>query len=264
MYRFRYIYVSNGATALLLDSIEAPDSTSLRLLWCHAGSSRVLRAANVARTRFDQTLAQSAIDGLRYDIHFALEAAGERFGPAWVPWLLPRVPDFHSKYGRLTHATVFGVGLQNLPLAYSWYSVKNVTEARWLLLSALEFAGTDLRLELTAVQIGNTWLGAVVFRYQGVTHRLNGLSSSWRVDIIDAGRCVNDKRRFAARASSGQLEIVIEADAPLADFVLLEDHGATRIETTLFGDCEARVRTTPGATPVVHRAVRSCLLELKS
>lgn len=264
MYRFRYITVSNGESGLLLDLIEGPDSTQLRLLWCHSGSSSILRAANVAGTRFDEALAQSAIAGFEYEIHFALEAAGESFSPAWVPRLLPRVPDFHSKYGRLTHASVLGVSLRNLPLAYSWYSVRNVAEARWLLVSALEFGGTDLRLELTAVQIGNTWLGAVVFRYQGVTHRLNGLSSGWRVDIVDAGRHVTDKRRFAARARVGDLDLAIEAEAPLADFVLLEDHGPTRIETTLFGDCEVRVRTSPRATPVTHRASRSCLLELKS
>jgi hypothetical protein len=264
VYRFRYVYVSNGESGFLLDLIETSDATQLRLLWCHSGTNRVLRAANAANTQFDETLAQSTLAGLHYEIHFELEAGSERFGPAWVPRLLPRVPEFHSKYGRLTHATVLGVSLRELALGYSWYSVKNVAEARWLLVSALEFSGTDLRFELTAVQVGNSWLGAIVIRYQCVTHRLNGLSSSWRVSIVDAGARAADQRKFAARAKAGDLELAIEAAAPLADFVLLEDHGPTRIETTLFGDCEVRVRTTPGATPVLHRAARTCLLELKS
>ncbi|HEY6729347.1 MAG TPA: hypothetical protein VI197_35295 [Polyangiaceae bacterium] len=262
MHHFRYITVSNGTSGLLLDSIEGPGSTRLRLLWCHAGSSSILRAGHLAGTHFDEALARSDIAGLRYEIHFELATSAEKFAPAWVPRLLPRVPDFRSKYGQLTRATVLGVRLENLPLAYSWYTVRNLEEARWLLVSAREFSDSDLRLELTAVQIGEAWLGAVVFRYQGVTQRLNGLSR--RVEIVDAGRTVQGKRRFAARASAGDLELMLEAEAPLGDFVLLEDHGATRIQTTLFGDCEVRLRASSAATPVTHRATRSCLLELKS
>ncbi|HEU5076751.1 MAG TPA: hypothetical protein VFU02_21325 [Polyangiaceae bacterium] len=279
MYRFRYVYASNGRSAFLLDLIHEPERATLRLLWSHSGSNTVARSAagygaaqrggdiekaSLALASFSETTARSQLPGLEFEINYVLQPGSERFGPAWVPRLFARVPDFHSRYGRLTHAFVLGVTLRDLPLAYSWYSVNDLAEARWLLVSALEFSGTDLRIELTAVRMSSTWLGALVVRYQGVTHRFTGLSSAWRVNIGDAGRSVDDKRRFTARVSGGNLDLTLEAEAPLQDFVLLEDHGVTQIQTALFGDCEVRIRTSAAATPVAHRATRTCLLELKS
>lgn len=279
MYRFRYVYASNGRSGFLLDLIHEPERATLRLLWSHAGSNTVTRSAagyndarrdgdaekaGLALAHFSETTTRSQLPGLEFEINYVLQPGSERFGPAWVPRLFSRVPDFHSKYGRLSQASVLGVALRDLPLAYSWYSVNNLAEARWLLVSALEFSGTDLRVELTAVQIANTWLGALVVRYQGVTHRFTGLSSTWRVNIADAGRHVDDKRRFTARISEGSFDLALEAEAHLQDFVLLEDHGVTQIQTALFGDCEVRIRTSATATPVAHRATRRCLLELKS
>jgi len=267
VYRFRYIYVSDGSRGFLLDLIREPDRTKLRLLWCDSGSSSILRASessDLASVTFDETAAKSEIAGLAYEIRFELEAASERFGPAWVPALLPGVPEFHSRYGRLLRATVLGVNLADLPLGYSWYFVKNLERARWLLVSALEFEASDFRIELCAVRLANTWMGAVVFRYRGVTHRLNGLSSTWRVTIGDAGTTVGTRRRFSASVAMGELGFELTAEAPLTEFVVLENHGDTQIDTTLFGDCEVRVRTRGDAEPAVHRALRRCLLELKS
>ena len=210
-----------------------------------------------------ETSATSQIPGIEYDIRFALESDSHGFGPAWGASLLPSVPDFHSQYGRLTHATVLGMSFGELPLGCSWYSVKNLAEARWVLISALEFEGTDLRLELAGIRILNSWLGTVVFRYRGVTHRLNGIRHARRVHVTDDAEGPNAHRSFSAEVSTGNLELEIEARAPLAAFVLLESHDVTEIETTLFGDCDVRVWTRGAGEPVTHRAAGTCLLELK-
>jgi len=270
--------VSDGTRGFLLDRIEASDRTRLRLLACDAGSSTIARAESplgVRRVgsepeaplggvpRLGETSATSQIPGVEYEIHFALEGESHSFGPAWAPSLLPRVPDFHSQYGRLTHASVLDMHFEDLPLGCSWYSVRHLAEARWVLISALEFEGTDLRLELAGVRILNTWLGTVIFRYRGVTHRLNGLTHARRIHVTDDPEGPNARRTFTAEASTGNLELEIEARALRSAFVLLESHGATEIETTLFGDCEVRMWTRGAGEPVTHRATRPCLLELK-
>lgn len=269
MHRFRYIYVSDGSRGFLLDRIEAPDRTQLRLLACNAGSSTIARAESELEVTgagagaLGEASATSQIPGIEYDIRFALEAEHQSFGPAWGPSLMPRVPDFHSQYGRLTHASVLGMSFEDLPLGCSWYSVKNLAEARWVLISALEFEGTDLRLELAGIRILNTWLGTLSFRYRGVTHRLNGLRHARRIHVVDDATGPNVSRRFAAQVSTGNLELEIEAEAPLADFVVLDRHGVTQIETTLFGSCAVQVWARGAGEPATHRAARTCLLELK-
>lgn len=278
VHRFRYIYVSDGARGFLLDRIEEPDRTKLRLLACGAGSCTIARAespASVTRAHstpeaprgsmpsLGETSAISQMPGIEYDIRFVLESESHAFGPAWASSLLPSLPDFHSQYGRLIHADVLGTSFGDLPLGCSWYSVKNLAEARWVLISALEFEGTDLRLELAGVCILNSWLGTIVFRYRGVTHRLNGIRHARRLQISDDPEGPGARRRFTAQVSTGILELEIEARASLAEFVVLESHGATEIETTLFGDCEVRVWTRGAGEPVTHRAAGTCLLELK-
>lgn len=278
MHQFRYIYVSDGTRGFLLDRIEEFDRTQLRLLSCTAGSCTIARAESPIDVRragskrealsgsapsLGETSATSQIPGIEYEIRFALEGESHGFGPAWGAALMPSVPDFHSRYGRLTQASVLGVSFGDLPLGYSWYSVKNLAEARWILISALEFEGTDLRLELAGVRILNSWMGTVVFRYRGVTHRLNGIRHARRVHVSEDAAGPNARRTFTAQVSTGKLELEIEARAPLAAFVLLERHGTTEIETTLFGDCEVRVRTRGAGDAVTHRAAGNCLLELK-
>jgi len=263
VHRFRYIYVSDGTRGFLLDRIEEPARTKLRLLSCNAGASTIARAESEHTPKLGETSATSQIPGIEYDIHFALEGESHGFGPAWGPSLMSSVPDFHSRYGRLTQATVLGESFADLPLGCSWYSVKNLAEARWVLVSALEFEGTDLRLELAGVRILNAWMGTVIFHYRGVTHRLNGLRHASRIHVADEPAAPNARRTFTAQISTGNLELEIEARAPLTAFVLLEDHGVTTIETTLFGDCEVRVWTRGAGEPVTHRATSTCLLELK-
>ena len=140
MHRFRYIYASDGTRGFLLDRIEASDRTQLRLLACNAGSYTIARAESepgVVRAgsepeapprgmpRLGETSATSQLPGIEYEIHFALEGESHSFGPAWGPSLLPRVPDFHSRYGRLTHASVLDMRFDDLPLGCSWYSVRS-------------------------------------------------------------------------------------------------------------------------------------------
>ena len=275
-YAFWYVYATNGADGFLLDLVRRPGEARARLAVYHEGSPpRIVRhgfplayldgAPGELGVRLDGIALDSAgCRGALADLHlharFRLSGRGMTFVPAWVAWWFSTAPDFRSQYGALEGAVCEGVSYGNAPLVCSTYSVADLARAKWLLISAIRFEGTDLALEISAARLLGMWLPTAWVYFEGRERRLNsGLDSLFRVHFHRAGVIEGNERVFTASVRAGHLRLEIEARGPLGQFARLEAEGQTEIHTTLFGTCRATV--AGGRT---FTAERTCLLEVKN
>jgi hypothetical protein len=275
-YAFWYIYATNGADGFLLDLVRRPDEARARLAVYHEGAApRIVRrgfplayldgapgklGVRLDGIALDAAGCRGALADLRLDARFRLSGRGMAFVPTWVAWWFSKAPDFRSQYGALDGAVCEGVSYGEAPLVCSTYAVEDLARAKWLLISAMRFGGTDLALEISAARLLGMWLPTAWVFFEGRERHLNsGIDSLFRVRFHRAGEIEGGERVFTASVRAGRLKLDIEARAPLSQFARLEAEGKTEIHTTLFGTC--RVTAAGGRK---FTAERTCLLEVKN
>lgn len=276
---FWYIYATTGRQGFLLDLIARPDSAQARLGLYGTSPPTVIReerpASSLVREVDPLTVRLDALElspsGCRgrlgkidMDVSARLSGDSVAFSPGWVRCLAPSVPSLASNYGRIEHGRCQDLEFSDLPFVYSTYEVRRIERSLWILISALQFPGTDLMLEISAVRILSRWAVAAFCRFLGKVYHLTGLRTAFfRSRVTAAGAASGQLRRFHVSCRGGGIGLVVEASAGSEDFVLLEREGNTAIYTTLFGSCRVEIKTTPKGEMHVFEADRTCLLEVK-
>jgi hypothetical protein len=269
-FSFWYLFATNGDDGFLLDLVRRPGESLARLVTYRQGRPpRIVRhgfeparlngvsgslGVTLGGIAFDAMGCRSQLPGMNIDARFALNGRRMRFAPRLVTWLFDNVPDFRSQYGATDQAICEGAVYRNTPVICSTYSLESIAKARWILVSAPRFDGTDLALEISAARLLGRWMPTAWVFHGGKEYRLNFL----RVLVHRAGDVDSGDRVFTACLRAPGLRIDVEARGPLDQFARLETEGQTDIHTSLFGTCRA---TVEGQAFV---AERTCLLEVKN
>jgi hypothetical protein len=274
-YSFWYVFTSNGTDGFLLDLIRRPEAAVARLAVFHQGSPpRILRrgfslgdlhgtpgelGVRLGDFCLDALGCAGSIDDVNLEAQYALNGHHMRFVPSWVTSLIDDIPDFRSSYGTLKSANCAGAVYSEGPIVCSTYTVEDLASAKWVLISAPRFTGTDLAFEISAAHLLRRWQPTAWLFFNGREHQLNsGLDTLFHVHVETAGDVHGTDRVFRASIHAGDLRIEIDARGPVDQFARLEAEGQTEIHTTLFGTC----RATVGEHSCI--ADRTCLLELKN
>jgi hypothetical protein len=276
-YAFWYLFASDGNNGFLLDLIRQPGEAVARLVTYEQGRPpHIVRhgfqpadldgvpgalGVRFGGIAFDALGCRSTLPGMNVDAHFALNGLTMRFVPKFVAWWFDSVPDFCSRYGAIAQATCEGAVYEDAPVVCSTYSLDSLAGARWILISAARFSGSDLAIEISAARLLGRWMPAARVFYAGREHHLNSvLDSLGRLHIGRAGEVESGTRVFTASIRAPGLHLFVEASGPLDQFARLDADLHTEIHTTLFGTCRATFAST-GQTFV---AERNCLLEVKN
>ncbi|MFY9728805.1 MAG: hypothetical protein WAJ87_25120 [Bryobacteraceae bacterium] len=276
-FAFWYVFASNGSDGFLLDLIRRPGESLARMVTYKQGHPpRLVRhgfpsaglngvpgtlGVNLGGIALDALGCRSTLPGMNLDARFALSGPSVRFAPRFVTWWFDSVPDFCSRYGVIERATCDGAVYENAPVTCSTYSLDSLARARWVLISAPRFAGTDLALEISAARLLGRWMPAARVFHAGREYHLNSaLDSLLRLRIGRADDVGSGEPVFTASIRARGLHLDVEARGPIDQFARLDAEGETEIHTTLFGTCRATV-VSAGETFV---AERNCLLEVKN
>jgi hypothetical protein len=274
-YAFWYVYSSNGTDGFLLDLIRRPEAAMARLAVFHEGCPpRILRrgfaTADLHGTPgelgvrmgdfcLDALGCAGTIDDVSLEAQYALDGRHMRFVPSWITSVVPNIPNFRSNYGKLQSASCAGAAYGEGPVVCSTYTVDDVASAKWVLISAPQFPGTDLAFEISAANLLGRWQPTAWLYYGGSEHQLNKeFDALLHVRVDAAGDVQGSERIFRASIHDGDLRVKIEGRATVDQFARLDAEGQTEIHTTLFGTCRATVNHQ------TFTAERTCLLELKS
>lgn len=275
---FWYIFATNGVNGFLLDLIRRPDRCMCRLaLYCEA------RPAVLEETLPSDTLVSNAelrvqlgsfeltpqgvrgeLGKIRVEADFDLIGREASFTPSWVPKVFSQIPSFRSHYGHLRSGLCNGVRYQNLPLVYSTYEVRELQRARWYLVSASQFKGSDLAIEICASRLFCRWEASTYVFFQGSEYKFTSVFSSlFQTRTLAAGKIVGRERVFSACLRSRSISLTVNGRAPLSSYAMLAREGRTEIHTTLFGTCTASITLPAQGSPCTLVAEKTCLLELK-
>jgi len=276
-YAFWYVFATDGETGFLLDLMRRPDEALARLVTYQQGvPPRITRhgfevsdldgvpgalGVSLDGIAFDALGCRAALPGMNVEARFALNGQAMRFVPGFVTWWFDNIPDFSSRYGAITQATCEDAVYTDTPLVCSTYSLESLAAARWILISAPRFCGSDLAFEISAARLLGRWMPAAWVFYGGREYHLNSaLDSLFRLHVGCAGEVKSGERVFTATIRARGLRVDVEASGPLDQFARLDADRNSEIHTTLFGTCRATVASA-GRTFV---AERSCLLEVKN
>jgi hypothetical protein len=276
-FAFWYLFATNGDDGFLLDLVRRPGETLARLVTYRQGRPpRIVRhgfppaglngvpgalGVSLGGISLDALGCRSILPGMNLDARFALDGRGMSFVPGFITWWFDHVPAFRSRYGSIERATCDGAQYRDASFVCSTYWLNSLARARWVLISAPRFAGSDLAFEISAARLLGRWMATAWVCYEGREYHLNSaLDSLFRVRVGRAGDVAAGERIFTASIHAPGLRLQIEARGALDQFARLDTEGQTDIHTTLFGTCRATV--TPAARTFV--AERTCLLELKN
>ena len=272
-----YLFSTNGEDGFLLDLISRPWESLARLVTYRQGRPPcVVRhgfppgsvdgvpgalGVNLGGIELDALGCRSGLPGMQLDARFALNERPVRLVPGYITWLFDQIPDFRSQYGAISQAVCEGAAIANAPVTCSTYTLQDFGRARWVLISAPRFAGTDLAFEISAGRLLGRWMPSARVFLNGREYRLTSpLHSLFRLHIERDGAVDSAERVFAASLRASGWRLDIEARAPLHQFARLDSGLATEIHTTLFGTC----RATLSSTRQTFVAERTCLLEVKN
>lgn len=276
-YAFWYIFATNGADGFLLDLIRRPGECLARLVTYRQGRPpRIVLhgfgpsglkgapgalGAALGGISLDAFGCRGALPGMHLDARFALNGRAMRFVPGFVTWWFDAVPDFRSRYGVLEQAICEGAVYEDAPIVCSTYSLESLAAARWVLISAPRFAGTDLAFEISAARLSGRWMPSAWVFHGGREYHLNSaLDSLFRLRIGRCGEVESGHRVFTASIRAPGLRLDVEARGSIDQFARLDADRQTEIHTTLFGACRATVDPA-GQT---FLADKTCLLEVKN
>jgi len=304
---FHYAWASDGKTGMLLDMIRRHDDTELRLaVFSDTGAPVVHRQMlTVADYHEDPTstnvtlgpLAMTdagvygTVDGVKVGVSFAglglgKKTRGNTFLPkAMLPggidgWVSTYVPTVISEYGD-TGAFANVVGNATLapgtPLVRTRYTIPvGLKMLRWGMVSASNFAGTDLQIEVVSAPVD---VITTVAHITPIYVFLDGHEYKWdtEIDLITSLHSVSADGALDANSThrTFSVTIVIHPDAvlttnitmtcsaPVERFVLLEKEGSTNIHSTVMGDCSATISANWPIAPKTYLSSGVNLIEIK-
>ena len=270
-FHFWYIYATTGSDGFLLDIVRRPTEAVARLaVYRNGRPPRIVRrgfdvaeldgvpgelGVRLNRIAMDALGCRGETGGIGVDASFTLSGRSMRFVPSFVTAWFDQVPDFRSHYGALERGACGDAAYRDVPLVYSTYTLNDLAAAKWVLISAPRFPGTDLAFEISAARILGRWMPTAWLYFGGRERRFNPL----QVRVGRAGDVENGERVFTASIHGQGVRFDITARGDTAQFARLDAEGATEIQTTLFGSC--RVASGDGKS---YAAERTCLLEVKS
>jgi hypothetical protein len=274
------MFATTGTDGFLLDLVRRPEEDVARMAIFRQGRPvRIVRhgfppgslratengpGASLAGVTMDAVGCRNSLEGMSLDAQFALDGRNMRFVSAWVSWWFDNVPDFRSYHGTIGHATCEGVSYRQTPMVVSTYSLGDLADAKWVLISAPRFDSSDLAFEISAARLCGRWMPAAWMYFGGREYKLNSaFDSAFRVSVGSAGDIVAAQRVFTATVRAGGTLLEVEATGAVEDFARLEAERQTEIHTTLFGSCRASFKSGPSAGRT-FLAERTCLLELKN
>ena len=283
---FHYAWASDGKTGMLLDMIRRHDDTELRLaVFSDTGAPVVHRQMlTVADYHEDPTstnvtlgpLAMTdagvygTVDGVKVGVSFAglglgKKTRGNTFLPkAMLPggidgWVSTYAPTVISTYGDTgTFANTLGNATlaPGTPLVRTRYTIPvGLKMLRWGMVSASQFAGTDLQIEVVSAPVDLlTTIAHITPIYvfldgkgYGRDTELNLITSLHSVSADGRLDANNTHRTFSVTVSIHPddvltTNITMSCTAPVDRFVLLEKEGSTYIHSTVLGDCTATIK----------------------
>jgi hypothetical protein len=269
-----YTWLSDGNNGYLLDLIQRPYELELRLVTYSSRpgvrpqvskqllppSALTVNASQV--TMGPMSLTYSALTGVLnntpVDLKFALTQRANQFYPAAFFNDYPYFPNVASQYGTYqggsVNTTVWGSGLN---MAYTTYHVPVLLDLwQWVMISALNFAQSDLQIEVVATKIGGIYIAFSYVYYQGTEYHLNA-PYLFETSVTDPSVSA-DTKKFTAQLSTLSISLSLVCTAPRNQFVMIEREGRTKIETSLLGTCQV----TDNSSGNVYHA-QGALLETK-
>jgi len=209
--------------------------------------------------KLTNSTAIGTVNTTKLNVQFSLNGRSIDYIPEWIQNDFDgAVPNFQSHFGMISKCTVDGVNILPVPMVYSTYPIKIGLEfIQWNLISALQFKGTDLQVEVVAMNIENIWVAVSYIFFEGKEYKLNN-PLLFDTSITKHGEVQNDNRVFAAEIDTLEIGLKISCSAPTSQFALLDKEGLTFIRTTVMGVCTCNINGGG-----IYSTTTSSLLELK-
>ena len=286
---FWYLAWADAGSAYLVDLIRRPTESVVRVAVFRPGESAQLlrqrfpRDALVADAggagvtlgpwRLDRQHCAGRIEALALGCHYQLHQPEVTMVPGWIGRLFPTVPALRTAAGTLAPETaslgdsgggaVAAAPRRAPPCVYGRYRVGAIERARWFLVSAPSFEGSDdVRCEISGGWLGGRWALTGYLRLGERMVTLNNpVANLWRFDAQAAGEQIGPVRRFELTYRARGVALRLVAQAPPEAFVALEREGTTTIHTTLLGSCALDLTIAVAHRHLVARD--GCLLEVK-
>ena len=274
-----YASWGDARAAYLVDLIRRAAESMVRVGVFRRGQApRVLRqqfarealvadgdGARLGSWRLDGSGCAGEIEDIALDCRYRLLLPEVTMVPAWVARVSAAVPALSSTPGTLVE-TQDGSGESGgpggVPCVFTRYRVGDIARARWFLISAQAFEGTDARCEISGGWFGGRWALTGYLRLGDRLVPLNHPMANLRRFRAQAtGAEMGQRRRFEVTYQSRHLSLHLTAEAPADAFVELEREGPTTIHTTLFGTCTLDLTVDGTQRQLVARD--RCLLEVK-
>jgi len=274
------VWASDGHNAFLLDLIRQPEQLELRLdLYDRAANTAIVYrevlpldafkvvgdTITMGSLKISPRFVSGSVNGINVSAAFDVASRMNAFIPVTLEDAVKDyVPNITSHYGALTtSAVVGGVSYaRDLPLVYTTYTIKlGIDQIIWAMISAMQFAGSDLQVELVGTPVGALWMGTSYIRYQGKEHH-NDNPFVLETKIHQPGEIVGTERIFGATIVNREIDVSINCRAPVSLFAMLDKEGKTQIHTTALGTCTAVVSASSG--PKSTYSATGCLLERKA
>jgi hypothetical protein len=293
-----YFWASDGANGVLLGMVQRPDELEVRITTFAAGKPPVMSkellpvsalssgkhwiamgALNMSTTGCTGNANGTAVDVAFEDLQ---EPRNNTFLPAeFISGPYEEVSDFvpvvKSEYGAVgVRSTVGTLPLTaGIPLVRTHYTIPiGLGIIRWGLVSASQFKGTDLQIEILATPLYFTeTLGYISPKYvlfEGKEYHQDSLTdivesanitSAGGLDANQTARTFGASIRLKTSVVT-QIDIALHCSAPIEAFVFLEKEGSTYIHTTVMADCTAMVSRAL-QKPVEYVSVGTNLIEAK-
>jgi len=193
------------------------------------------------------------------NVTFQLSDHEMNFIPSYIDSWFPYLPDVKSQYGQLINGSCGGIPYSQVHMVYTTYPVPVLMGWwQWAMISAMDFEGTDLQIEMVATNFEGLWVGTSYIFFEGEEYKLDNPFVLETI-IYDVGEPVDGKRTISATLRTFSIHFSITCEAPVEWFAELEQEGDTKIHTTLFGACSAKNEDSGK----VFKGI-SALLEVKS
>lgn len=302
---FHYAWASDGNNGMLLDMIKRQNNTELRLALYSASGPPVVHRQFLTLADYHEdptstnvTLGPLAmtdsgvvgtVDGVKVGVSFAglggkktrtntflpkamLPGGVDSFVSTYAPTVISEYGDTGTFTNVLGNATL----ASGTPLVRTRYTIPvGLRMLRWGMVSASQFAGTDLQIEVVSAPVD---LITTVAHITPIYVYLDGHEYHWdsEIDLITSLHSVtadgaldanNTHRNFDVHISIHPdavltTNITVSCSAPVDRFVLLEKEGSTYIHSTVMGDCTAVIKKEL-AKPKTYFSTGVNLIEIK-
>lgn len=273
-----YFWASDGANGILLGMVQRPDELEIRITTYVAGNAPTMTKEILPLSALSKSKHWIAMGALNMstsgctgkingtNIEFNFEELQNPRNNTFLPDEFTNggpyeevsdfVPIVTSQYGNVGVRSSVGALLftSGIPLVRTHYTIPiGLGIIRWGMVSASQFKGTDLQIEILATPVYLTkTLGYITpkyVRFEGKEYHQDSLddivesaniTSAGGLDANQTARTFGATIRLKTSALT-QIDIKLHCSAPVEAFAFLEKEGSTYIHTTVMADCTASV-----------------------